>query len=99
MKLQPTVRKDQILAAAMRLARVDGYTHIVRTNIAAAAGCSTGLVNRYYGTMGQLRRAIIREAARIGDLEIIAQAAVAKDPNLEKVDPSLINEALEVYLR
>lgn len=94
-KLEAKVRKEQILEAAMRLARNDGYQNVLRHNVAYAAQCSTGLVNKYYGTMTQLKRAMVREAINSRDLVILSQAIVARDPNADKASPELRQEALE----
>lgn len=98
MKLKPDIRKDQILKAAVDLSDQMGYESIRRDDVARVAGCSTGLVNRYYATMTQLKRAVIREAIRTERLNIIAQAIVARDPQAQKAPAELIERALEHFL-
>ena len=73
-------RKTEILSAALELAKTEGLAGIRRDNVAAYAGVATGLVNLHYGTMKQLRRAVVGEALRVRDLRVIAQAMAMGDP-------------------
>ena len=73
-------RKTEILSAALELAKTEGLAGIRRDNVAERAGVATGLVNLHYGTMKQLRRAVVGEALRVRDLRVIAQAMAMGDP-------------------
>jgi AcrR family transcriptional regulator len=93
-RLKPEDRKQEILEAAVRLARVDGYSNITRDNIATAAGVSMGLVNHHYGTINQLKRAVMRAAISREILSIIAEGIVLKDKVALKVSEELRKRAL-----
>jgi AcrR family transcriptional regulator len=69
-----------ILAAAVTLARETHYHRVSRADVAQRAGCGAGTVNLYFGDMEGLRDAVVAEAVRLGDTDIIAQAIVAKHP-------------------
>lgn len=69
-----------ILSAAMTLARADHYHRISRADVASKAGCGAGTVNLYFQDMEGLRDAVVAEAVRTGDTDIIAQAIVSKHP-------------------
>lgn len=56
------VRREQILQAAVTLAAKDGYPYVKRDDIAEHAGVAAGSVNLHFGTMTQLRRALVRYA-------------------------------------
>ena len=71
-KLGPDVRSAQILAAAVKLAKRDGYLNVTREGIAEAAEVSAGLVSKYLGTMPEIRERIMREAVANEVLPIIA---------------------------
>ncbi len=88
-RLDPDVRKAQILDATLELSRTHGYTRVTKQMIADKLGTSTGIVNCHYGTVNQLRRDIIRHAIKIEDVTIIGQALVERDPNARKVPPDL----------
>ncbi len=89
------VRKTSILAAAIELAESHGLNEVSRDQIAALAECSTGLVNLHFGTMQNLRRAIVGEAIRLKNLNIIAQALVMGDPRARRAPEALKRAALE----
>jgi hypothetical protein len=61
-RLTHDVRAEQILIAAIEIARATGYNSITRDGIAEQAGVATGQVNRIYSTMTKLRRSVIRHA-------------------------------------
>lgn len=90
----PDDRSKEILSAAVRMARIHGYNHVDRPQIADAAGCSPNLISHYYGTIAKLRRAIVGEAIRTGDLVIIAQGLVAKDPRVNNLSTELKERAM-----
>lgn len=88
-RLKPKERKELILSAALRLAAKVGYTNIRRDAVAEEAGCSNGLVNEYYGTVGQLQRDVMREAVRTKNLPVIAQGLAVNDPYAKKASEEL----------
>jgi len=96
------IRKTEILDSAVTLAEEFGLSEVSREKIAAHAECSTGLVNLYFGTMLNLRRAIVGEAVRTKNLSIIAMALVAPDVktrNLARRAPEdLRREAIETLM-
>jgi AcrR family transcriptional regulator len=87
--------KTEILSAAIELAQSQGLNEVSREQIAALAKCSTGAVNLHFGTMQNLRRAIVGESIRIRNLNIIAQALVMGDPRARRAPDELKREALQ----
>ena len=73
-------RKLALLDAAMTEARKCGYNRVTREQIAARADCAPGLVSFYFGTMRQMKRAIMSEAIRTHNLPIIAQGLADRHP-------------------
>lgn len=69
--------KERILAAALKLAASTHYEKITREKVADSAGYSAGVVNYYFNTMDDLREAVVKEAMRLGEMRVVAQAAVA----------------------
>ena len=96
------IRKTEILNAAVSLAEEFGLGEVSREKIAALAECSTGLVNLYFGTMLNLRRAIVGEAVRTKNLNIIAMALVAPDEKTRglarRAPEDLRREAIETLM-
>jgi AcrR family transcriptional regulator len=94
-KLKPADRKKQILDGAIAQAKAHGYQRITRQGVAEAVAVSTGLINSYFSTMPQLKRAVMRAAVKGEVLEIVAQGLAAKDPQALKAPDSLKKRAVE----
>lgn len=92
-RMQPDERREHILAAAIDLARTEGYNRIRRDQIAAHANVSMALVTHYFGTMNQCRRAIMRAAIRDEVLEVIGQGLATGDPHARKAPAELKRRA------
>jgi DNA-binding transcriptional regulator YbjK len=97
-RANPGLRKAHILAVAVDMSKDIGYQKITRDAVAEAAGVSMGLVTRYFGTMVQLRRDIMRYAVREGVLEIIGQGLAAGDDHAKKAAPELRAKAFDTFL-
>jgi AcrR family transcriptional regulator len=86
-RLEPDVRRGQILACAVRLFAERPYAEVSTTDIAAAAGVARGLLNHYFGTKKDLYLEVIRVMVTIpevaverlpdGDLRTRVDASVA----------------------
>lgn len=97
-RAQPEVRRESILNAAIVAAQAKGYAKVTRAEVAQLAGVSTSLVQRYFSTMDQLRRAIIRRAIKLECVEILAQGLAARDPHAQKAPEALRRAAAESLL-
>lgn len=84
-KQKPEVRKSTILEAAATVALSDGYQNIQRADVAREAGCATGTVNHYFGTMQQLKRAVMRHAIANKIDKIVMQGLASSDPQAMKL--------------
>lgn len=83
------VRREQILAAALRLSTTLGYDRITRDAVASEAACSQGLVNMYFGNMPGLRDAVMAYAVAQGNLKVVAQGLIGRHPEALKAPQSL----------
>lgn len=89
------VRKDSILNAALTVAaRPGGWWNLTRELVAKEAGCTDGLVSRYFGTMTDFRRTIMRTAITRKDLSIVGQGVACGYPHAMKADIELRKAAL-----
>ena len=93
-RLDPKIRKDAILVAAVECAKLQGLSNIRRDTIAGYAGVANGLVSRYFSTMTQLRRAVVRYAVHNEVLPIVAQALALRDPEALKASDELKKKAV-----
>lgn len=66
-------RDQRILDAAIECAKESGYRHITREDVAARAGVAVGTVNNAYGTMLELKGAVMQAAVEREIIEIVAQ--------------------------
>ena len=86
-RLEPDVRRGEILACAVRLFGERPYAEVSTTDIALAAGVARGLLNHYFGTKKDLYLEVIRVMVTIpevalerlpaGDLRTRVDASVA----------------------
>jgi DNA-binding transcriptional regulator YbjK len=97
---KPEDRQQMILDAALMVAKREGLEKLKRETVAKEANVSCGLVNRYFNTMPQLKRAVIRAAihAERPILEIIAQALVQGDAQAKKAPQEVKDAALKLYM-
>ena len=95
-RLQPDNRKSLIMEAALKVAgEPGGFSTLTREKVAREADCSEGLVSRYYGTMPQFKRKIMRKAIELRELGIIAEGIATGNTYALSAPEELRREALE----
>lgn len=97
-KLRSMTTQGEIFAAAVDCAQLLGLYEMTRTDVAKAAKTATGTVSFHYGSMIELRRAVIRHAiARptIANLKVLAQALAHKDTIAVRAPAEMKREALD----
>lgn len=93
-RMTPTDRKAAILESAIAAAQKNGFAQLRLAHIADHAQCSNALVVSHYGTMVQMRRAVMRAAVKRELLHIIAEGIATRDPVAMKATPELQRKAL-----
>ena len=93
LRVDPALRKDHILKAAIAVAITKGYNKVTRDDVAESAGVSMGLITHYFTNMNQLRRDIMRTAVKRGIAEIVAQGLTNKDCHALKASKELKTQA------
>lgn len=93
-RMTPTDRKAAILDAAVTAAKKHGFARLRLVHIAEQAECSNALVVSHYGTMQQMRRAVMRAAIKQEILPIIAEGIATRDPVACKAPDVLKEKAL-----
>ena len=94
-RLHPNDRANEILTAALKVAaKPGGYAKLTRAVVAECAGCSEGLVSKYFGTMVSFKRTIMRAAIKDGNLPILAQGLAAGDKCAMKAPSELKTAAI-----
>lgn len=74
------LREERILNAAIELAEADGYQWITRDRVAERAGVSTGTVSNTFGSIVELKRAVLRAAIERRNLRIVGQGLADEHP-------------------
>lgn len=96
-KLNADERRESIAIAAYSIALNLGFNHITRDSVAAAAGCATGLVSRYFPAES-LRRVVFRMAIKHENLKILQHNMVGEYAGLVPMPPDLRRKVSESIL-
>ena len=95
-RVSPKHRKHSILEYAVKVAATEGYQNVTRERLARDAGVSMGLVSKYFGTMRNLRRAVMRHAVTSENATVVAQGLVVGDPHARKASKELKAKAAKI---
>lgn len=93
----PKIKKDFLLDIALKQSIACGYQNIKRNAIAKEAGVANGLISKYFGTMPQLKRTVMRAAVHRGIFEVVAQGLAVRDPQALKAS-AFIKQKASAYL-
>lgn len=86
-------RREQLLSCALELAEKIGFQNVRRQDVADSAGVTMNLINHYFSTMPQLRRAIMRAAVTRECTRVIAQGLAVGDKQAKKAPEALRRRA------
>lgn len=89
--------RSRILGAAVTLASGEGYQWLTRGAVAAEAGLSPSLVSYHFGSMVELKRAVLRHAVDERLLPIVAQGLADQHPIVTSASADL-RAATAAYL-
>lgn len=71
------IRRNMILQAAFNLSlRPAGWIDLTRAEVAEAADCADGLINKYFSTMEKLKDAVMEKAVTDNNRHIIEQGLI-----------------------
>lgn len=91
-------RDGRILDAAIELAEADSFQWLTRDAVAARAEVSPGTVSNAYGTMADLKRAVLAAAVERRILSIVAEGAGVRHPIIMAAPEELRKEALATLI-
>lgn len=94
-KKHPQIRKELLLCTAIDIAIRHGYQKLTRDKIAKEAEVSTGLINKYFGTIAKLKKAVLKAAIEREIIEIIAQGLGTREPMILKASSAVKQKALD----
>ncbi len=93
------IENKRILESAIAIAERDGFGNIVRQQVAIHAGVSNGKVSNAYGTMGKLKRAVMRHAIKNNNITIIMAGLAVSDPTALKMTEEDKQEIYKQFLQ
>lgn len=96
-RAHPIVRKEEILNAAIDLASKIGYQKITRKKVAESVDISLALVNQYFSTMAQLKKAVMKTAIEREIVSIIAQGISLGDMQTRTIKQELKEKVLSFF--
>lgn len=70
-KLSAPMRRATIMEAALKVARVKGFSHLKTPIIAKEANCSTASLHYHFGTVDKLRAEVMQEALKYLPLRLL----------------------------
>lgn len=90
----PKDRKEELLAAALKLAEKHGYKNVSRLAVADACGVSEALLSHHFGTMPAFRRTLMRYAVKQGNARVVLQGMADGCPYASKAPDELKARAI-----
>lgn len=100
-RFRPEVRKEIIIDAALALC-VNGQTYqtISGEQVAEAIQVRRPTINHHFGTIGKMRKEVLRAALKRENLRVIAQGMAAGDVLLKDITPELYKRVMnETYVQ
>lgn len=85
--------REKVLTTALDIACTYGFSTLTRDGVAITAGVSMGQINHAYGTMNQLRNAVMRAAVHGEHLSVIAHGLATDHHQAHKASESLQEKA------
>lgn len=98
-RMDPKERSAEILDAALVAAERHGLLKMTRDDIARIADVSPGLVSARLGTMGDIRRVVMRHAVRKSNIAVLSQGLALRDKHALRAPEDLKKQALEHLLK
>ncbi|MEP7202051.1 MAG: TetR family transcriptional regulator C-terminal domain-containing protein [Ilumatobacteraceae bacterium] len=83
-RLSPTARRDEIVAATLRVASTKGLANTTVRDVAAEMGTSSGLIHHYFSSMDEVLAAAFEQAAS-DDLQTTETAMESCNGSLERL--------------
>lgn len=101
-RLTPDATRDEIVAAAGRLALRVGLSNITRDGVAQEADRSQGLISHHF-TIDDLRVAVVEQAVAHNNAELVAEALCMRDGEAKAATrdapEALLKKARQILLK
>ena len=92
----PATRKRELLKIALKIAERVGFNQVTSVQLAKDARLNShGLIFYYFGRVDQLHNAIMLEALRTGNTNVILQGVLAKHPAVKEISPEVKEKIIQ----
>jgi len=96
-RIEPGLRKSQLINAAMDVARENHYKMLTRRMIADELDVAPSLVTHYLGPISDIKDLVVNKAIQREDLKILAQAIADEHYLTLKVSKELREKVRKKY--
>lgn len=90
--------KQLIIETAYHITKREGFAALTRDGVADEAGIARGAINHQFGTMDELRDAVMQLAIEDGELPIIAHGLSIGHPVARTAPDDIKRQALNTLL-
>lgn len=73
MRSDPEVRQQQLMEAAITVAKTEGWSKLTRAKVAYQAGVAASLINFYFGDKDSFRTSVMQEAVGRNLVSVVAE--------------------------
>lgn len=73
MRSDPEIRQQQLMEAALKVAKDEGWSKLTRAKVACQAGVAASLINFYFGDKDQFRTSVMQEAVMRNLVSVVAE--------------------------
>lgn len=94
-RVDPQLRRDQILSFGVIVARKVGYHRLTRDDVAIEIGVSKPTISYHFTSIAKLRNEILKTAIKLNDLEVMAQGFMNKDIQIQKLSATIKKQILK----
>jgi AcrR family transcriptional regulator len=95
----PQVRYKEIINAGITLAEGMPLHEITREKVADQAGCAVSLINHYFGTVQDLKDAIIKKGVSTNNSKLIAAGFIANSKHVRNLSKGKRMAAINSFFR
>lgn len=97
MRADPEIRQQQLMEAAIHVAKTEGWSKLTRAKVAARAEVAASLINFYFGDKESFRTAVMQEAVERNLVSVVAEGLLYR--NKAALDaPSPLRKRAQEYV-
>jgi|SRR5690606_5627829 len=97
-RLDPEIRKQQILDAAINISIQKGYRQLTRQAVANKLCCAGALINHYYGDIDSLRDIVLKTAIEKEIMPILAENYGTRGKETSNLSPALKEKVINYLM-